>query len=135
MTADGCRGIRAGENAWQPLLPIRGPKGLDLAPLAIPLQPFFRSFETVCAAGWCGIDAFAFPPEDIREAALMDPLGRDAVLEQLLAVQNALAASDSDTAIGSPFDTHVARTSFLLLIEHLVAHVRAAKSSSEGDRR
>ena len=124
MTDKNDDGILIGENIWIKPRPIRGPQGFNGDQFIEPLKSFFSSFETQCAAGCCGIDAFELTPETIRLAATTDPKGPRAILTVLSEMKTAITVSGCDSVDSDLLNAIIDQETFQELLEHLISHVR-----------
>ncbi|MGF7218939.1 hypothetical protein GGR92_005118 [Spirosoma lacussanchae] len=86
------------------------------------LRQFWNKLETNCVAGCCGIDAFAFWPEDI--AIAVEELGRKDLLEQLEQLRNRVVATNEQVVYYHRFNYLFAKQSFLELLDYLLTEVK-----------
>jgi CelD/BcsL family acetyltransferase involved in cellulose biosynthesis len=82
-----------GAGAWVTAAPFvpRPEDVLDVDALLAEVDPLWRSLETICVAGCCGLDAFDFGAEAVRRAVA--PAERATVAAKLADIQRRIEAS------------------------------------------
>ncbi|MFD2937501.1 DUF6331 family protein [Spirosoma flavum] len=86
------------------------------------LGQLWNKLETNCIAGCCGIDAFAFWPEDI--AIIVKELDKKELLEQLVQLKNRVLNSSQQIVYYHRFNSLFAKLSFLELLDYLIEEVK-----------
>ncbi|GAB3805905.1 hypothetical protein GCM10028819_40200 [Spirosoma humi] len=86
------------------------------------LRQFWNKLENNCVAGCCGIDAFAFWPEDI--AIAVKELGREDLLEQLGQLRSRVLATNEQVVCYHRFNYLFVKQSFLELLDYLITEVK-----------
>jgi hypothetical protein len=120
--------IRIGEDAWIETGDIpSGAPALEVDPMLRPIEAFVSAFETECVAGCCGICAYLFSPERVKQVVAIDfSHEREALISRLSGIHAALSSSRSEVVVSSRMNQYFSKDTFIRLIEHLIACVKSA---------
>jgi hypothetical protein len=116
--------ILIGEDEWIRFIELDGDQARaeNLDSWIFPLNPFLQFLVLECVPECCGIDAYRFMPQDIREAASRSEL--DDLESKLLTLHDQACSLDSKCVVSSVMNQYFNRQVFIQLVEHLLATVR-----------
>ena len=115
--------LMLGPDTW---LPLQSKDIENTSPLSIdqwlePTWPFWQAFETECVAACCGIHAFSFWPENVRNAATACGLpGLSAAFDELC---RSIEIESADSLISSRLNQLIYKGPLLALLRHIVTHL------------
>jgi len=101
----------------------------DIDPMIEPITGFLELFETECVAECCGIDAFAFWPEDIQ--IVKKDFNCEDLLIKFQEIKNQLMLIKSDVVRSSFLNQLFRKEVFMKLIEHLMAEIKPTPTPKE----
>lgn len=114
-----------------PPTPPRPDEIAALDPLLVGTEALWRSLETVCARGCCGLDAFDFEPAAVQHA--VPPSARAATVARLRNIASAVEADPAPYFASETLGHRFYRAELLNLFAALVAALADPASAAPDD--
>lgn len=100
----------------------------DIDQMIEPITGFLELFETECVAECCGIDAFAFWPEDIQ--IVKKDFNCEDLLIKFQEIKNQLMLIKSDVVRSSFLNQLFRKEVFVELIEYLISEINSTQNQT-----
>jgi len=82
---------------------------------------FWTFLQIFCVPDCCGLDAFRFYPEDIKNA--VNHVDKEQLKRDLSTLKNHLLESDKDIVISSRLNNLINKTVFIKLLDHIIENL------------
>lgn len=115
--------IELGPNSSIELTDLEGRyhQAVNIDEMVRPIAPFWKGLETICKAECCGIRAFDFSTEHVRQVfRSLDSLEPIFLMDQLLELLSFVGEHESDTFVSEELNQYFDREDLTKLLEHLI---------------
>ena len=92
-------------------------KNVDITYLTTPLVKFFKTLETECLSECCGIDAFDFSEENIKQN--LCKFDKDKLIQNLLTILNDLEFQDTISVSSTDLNQLFHKKTFADLVSYI----------------
>ena len=117
--------ISIGENIWIEWIDFdyknSNPKEID--EFLQPTMNFWAGLEIHCVAGCCGIDAFSFWSEDIKNSS--NQFGQNYLIEELNVLKYKICHLDNDELMSNRMNNLFHKKVFSHLIDHILQQIKS----------
>jgi len=115
--------IRIGDNEWIEFIELtsRYDQAYEIDALIASLSDLWKSLETLCLAECCGLDAFDFRPQAIRNATEgMESVFLETTLKNVIFDIEKLPAG---VLVSKRLNNYIAKQTFIQLLNHIEANI------------
>lgn len=116
--------INIGKDYWIIWKDADANDALDIDALLAPSWGFWLQLETQCVAECCGIHAFCFWPEEIKQAASKLELNRAGFLAEIAKLKEKIGASEFQSVFSQRLNDTVEKSVFIRLLAHIQHSLR-----------
>ncbi len=94
---------------------------IDIDYIVAKHDDFWTFLQIFCVPDCCGLDAFRFYPDDIKNA--VNHADKELLKSDLSTLKNDLLKSDKDIVISSRLNNLIDKTVFIKLLDHIIKNI------------
>lgn len=117
--------ISIGENIWIEWIDFdyKNSNTIEIDEFLQPTMNFWAGLEIHCVAGCCGIDAFSFWREDIKNSS--NQFDQNYLIKELNLLKEKISNLHNDELMSSRINNLFHKKVFLQLIEHILQQIKS----------
>ncbi|MEO1259317.1 MAG: DUF6331 family protein [Bacteroidota bacterium] len=89
--------------------------------LLLPIADFYKKLEVNCVVQCCGIDAFSFEKEAIKDALINE--NKNLIKKELVLLRGRLSILDHEAIVSDKLNQLMHKENFIEIIDHIITNI------------